>query len=1102
MSLPALAVRRPITTAMLFLSLVGLGFFSFSRISQELYPDIALPTIMAVTIQPGAGPYDVEELVTKKVEAAVAGIEGVVGIESTSTESVSQVLIKFRNGTKMDGALTDLREVLNAAEATFPEGVEKSRLYTFSSSMLPMLRANLSVSTQGIDLKRVVMDKVVPRLERIPGVSQVLVFGGRDSSALVELDLTRLSAAGVPLLNVLNAFKGENVSLPGGFMRLPEQTIAVRTQGKFEDLEDIGDMVVASNGDRPVFLREVAEISLDFVPQDEYVFVRGGEGVRLGIRKQPGYNTIAVSEAVRKTLDELRPSLPPSLVVDYMEDQAGQVRNSIGGVAESAWQGGLLAVLFLLLFLRNIRSTLIIATTIPLSIIATFSLIDFAGLTLNISSLLGITLAVGMFVDNAIVVLESIYRKFLVGWDAKEASILGTEEVVSAVLASTLTTLAVFVPMLFIDGLAGYLFKDLSLSISFSLAVSLLAALTFVPMLASRFLKVKALPGFAPKGATSAVATSVGATRTGMPKAGAGDGVAGQSTSVKGLDVDDVSLADVEVHTGIFLLDLPARWTRSALLAIDNGYERLLRGSLRRTALVYTVSVLILAASVALVFFMGMEFVPETDEGRFTVSIETRIGVPYDVTIGKVRQAEELIKKAAGKDLVAYSSSVGDGGSHRGDISVRLSDKADRNRTIWDITKELDRVFSDRLMDVDHSISIEGIAALVVLSSGAASAIDLTIAGEDIDRMYTYALRVKKAISEVEGTRNVRVSHEIGKPELLVKVRRKEAASLGLSPLEVAAVIRTAYNGAVVASWSQGETEYDVKVFLREEDRNDRSSLASLFLISPRGERIALENVAEWQETEGPVSINRKDRERIISVYANLSGDLPLNRVSARIDDALETLVPPPGIKVRSGGSGSEMLKSFSSLGIALIIAIFLVYMVMAAQFEDFIEPLVIMASVPFAAIGLVGALLVTNTTLNILSFTGAILLAGVVVNNAIVLLDYVNTLMRRGKSLEEAIVHGGKTRLKPILMSVGTTVIGLIPMAMGLGAGAELRAPLARAVVGGLSTSTFITLVLVPCIFWSLKKRKWVPRKPGPVDVLPDGTVVIADGAMASGDQ
>jgi len=1072
---------------MLFLSLVGLGFFSFSRISQELYPDIALPTIMAVTIQPGAGPYDVEELVTKKVEAAVAGIEGVVGIESTSTESVSQVLIKFRNGTKMDGALTDLREVLNAAEASFPEGVEKSRLYTFSSSMLPMLRANLSVSTQGIDLKRVVMDKVVPRLERIPGVSQVLVFGGRDSSALVELDLTRLSAAGVPILSVLNAFKGENVSLPGGFMRLPEQTIAVRTQGKFEDLEDIGDMVVASTGDRPVFLREVAEISLDFVPQDEYVFVRGGEGVRLGIRKQPGYNTIAVSEAVRKTLDELRPSLPPSLVVDYMEDQAGQVRNSIGGVADSAWQGGLLAVLFLLLFLRNIRSTLIIATTIPLSIIATFSLIDFAGLTLNISSLLGITLAVGMFVDNAIVVLESIYRKFLVGWDAKEASILGTEEVVSAVLASTLTTLAVFVPMLFIDGLAGYLFKDLSLSISFSLAVSLLAALTFVPMLASRFLKVKALPGFAPKGAASATS---------------GNGVVGQSTGVKGLDVDDVSLADVEVHTGIFLLDIPARWTRSALLAIDDGYERLLRGSLRRTALVYTVSVLILAASVALVFFIGMEFVPETDEGRFTVSIETRIGVPYDVTIEKVRQAEEFIKKAAGKDLVAYSSSVGDGGSHRGDISVRLSDKADRNRTIWDITKELDRVFSDRLMDVDHSISIEGIAALVVLSSGAASAIDLTIAGEDIDRMYSYALRVKKAISEVEGTRNVRVSHEIGKPELLVKVRRKEAASLGLSPLEVAAVIRTAYNGAVVASWSQGEIEYDVKVFLREEDRNDRSSLASLFLITPRGERIALENVAEWQETEGPVSINRKDRERIISVYANLSGDLPLNRVSAKIDDALETLVPPPGITLRSGGSGSEMLKSFSSLGLALIIAIFLVYMVMAAQFEDFLEPLVIMASVPFAAIGLVGALLVTNTTLNILSFTGAILLAGVVVNNAIVLLDYVNTLMRRGKSLEEAIVHGGKTRLKPILMSVGTTVIGLIPMAMGLGAGAELRAPLARAVVGGLSTSTFITLILVPCIFWSLKKRKWVPRKTGVVYEAPEGSSIIADGVLASGDQ
>jgi len=1056
MSLPRFSVTHPITTTMIFLALVGFGFISLSNLGMELYPDISLPSIVAYTISPGVNPHDVEDRISRPIEDAVSSVSGIDGIESTSYESVSMVTIKFTNGTDMDKAITDIREAINTTESNFPDGTEKSQLYIYTASMLPSLRVNIYTETEGINLKTLLEDKLVPELQRIRGVASADLFGGKNDAIMIYLDLDQMNSLNISLSSILQAFQGENTSLPGGVIRTKDQNISLRTSGSFESLEDIGNVAVGSRGDVPIYLKNVATIDMAPEPQEEFVYVGSKEAVRLNIMKQPGYNTVNVNKAVLDALERLKPELPPSIKMEIVEDQAIQVQAAVGGVADSAWQGGLLAILILLFFLRNIRSTLVIATSIPLSVIATFTLMNLMSITLNITSMLGITLAIGMFVDNAIVVLESIYRKMLLGYDKKEAAILGAEEVSSAVTASTLTTLAVFVPMLMVTGLAGVLFRDLSLTISFALAISLLSALTFIPVLSSKLLKVKALPGFS-KGVRQEAPALLNDENENFPET----------------SIEDISLADVEVQTPYKPINAIASRIQKILVYMDKTYERIITWSLNHVVPILIGTVLLLVLSVSMIFLMGMEFLPETDDGLFSVTFETKLGATYEFTNEKAIQIEKIIKEEAKDTIITISSRIGDGGSNYGETNVRLLDKEDRNFTIWDIADRVDRRITAEVLDINYSVDIEGMAALATMASGTSSPISIEIKGNNIDQLFEQAQKVRSEMLKVPGLRNIQISYKTGKPELFLKIKRQEAVSLGLSPLEIASTIRTAYAGYTVSNYTADGDDYDIRLILNDTDRNRTDRIRSLFFINPRGEKIALESVVDISEENGPVSITRKDRARVIFVRASLTKEYALNQVSGKIDDLLAKISSPPGVEMVQSGSGNDMNESFASLGLALIAAIALVYMVMAAQFEDLLNPLIIMFSIPFALIGLILALLVTNTTFNILSFTGAILLAGIVVNNAIVLLDYIGILRKRGMSLRDAIIHGGKTRLKPIFMSVSTTILGLLPMALGLGAGAELRSPMARAVIGGLLSSTLITLVLIPCIYWLIENHR-----------------------------
>ncbi len=1055
MKLPELSVKHPITTTMVFLALLILGLVSLSQLGLELLPDISFPTTVVFTPYPGVGPEEIESSLTEPIEDAISTLNGVERISSVSSEGVSMVVINFTWQTNMDTIVSQIREKITAIEDDLPATAERSSIIRYNPEYLPSIVLNVSSPTPGLDLRRLAEQSIVPQLEKIEGVATVGVFGGKIAAVTCTLDLNSIRKLEIPILNILRVFEGENVNLPAGSISVEDRYIVLRALGEFGSLRDIENVLIGYKETVPVYLGDVAEVDLGHLPREQFFRSEGGEGVQLAVRKQPGHNTVDINRMVKDQVRRLRQELPPSVEVKVQSDQSTQILNSIGSVARAAWQGGLLAVLVLLFFLRSIPSTLIISVAIPVSVVATFSLMNFAGITMNIVSLMGITLGVGMFVDNSIVVLESNFRKTLAGMPPAAAAVAGTSEVGRAISASTLTTLVVFFPLVFVQDFAGLIFRDLAYTVAFALFISLVMALTLVPVLCSRFLK---LP---------------------VPHRVSNGGEAVDPEQFLDLDV---SLADIEVHTGNRLIDGITDRIQIWLRSLDDLYERAIGWALQHTAAVILFAVFILLISVASLALLGMEFMPESDEGQFAISMETRVGSSFEKTEEKVLEAERIIREFAGEELTSISTSIGRGGtmqgaaetgSHLSVLEVRLVDKDRRNRTIWRMINELSDRLSRAVMDSRFRFRLQGVGALATTVTGDSEPIVIGIAGDDLVQSYAYAQRIATRMKQVSGIRDVELSYKTGKPELQFRIKREEAAGLGLSPLEIAATLRTAYKGSKVSTFRTSEDKYDVYVILKEEDRNSLQGVQKLFFVNPLGEMIPLENVVEVVHGSGPLTIERENRVRVIEVTGALTGQRPLNRVMEELQDGVSGLGPvPPGLELTYSGSYRQMQESFLSLFFVLILAVVLVYMVLASQFENLLHPLIIMFSVPFCIIGLVAALVVTGTTFSIMSFIGAILLVGIVVNNAIVLIDYMNRLQARGLSVREAIIRGGKTRLKPILMTSFTTIFGLLPMAVGVGSGSELRAPLGRAVVGGLLTSSFVTLILIPTIYWLVESR------------------------------
>ncbi len=870
-----------------------------------------------------------------------------------------------------------------------------------------------------------------PRLERVPGVASVSVEGGLRRQIHVELSKEKITALELPVNRIVQLLRSENQNVPLGEIDEGDRTYLLRSQGQFANLAEIESLVVMTRGGVPVYLRDIAQVRDSTEDLRSFTRINGNPGVRLRVTKQSGQNTVAIADAVRAEVARINTEIP-GLKLSVLDDSSIFINRSIASVQEAAILGAILVVAIIFLFLRNLRSTLIICTSIPISIIGTFALLYFGGFTLNTMTFGGLALGVGMIVDASIVVLENTYRHMEMGKDRMRASIDGSEEVWSAILASTLTHVAVFVPLLFLSGVSSILFKQLSYVVMFSLSMSLFVAVTIVPVLCSRVLK---------------------------PPVHAGDrkGLIGRLFSV----------------------------SERALEGMDDSYRRILHKALMHRPTVLGLGTALVVAAVLILPTIGYELMPVADEGEVSVTAElavgTRIERAHDVAVRLESLIEEYVPEK--EIIITQAGSGGFGGSaSRSQATIRLVNKEKRTRTSEEIARDLNRKLTGVIPGVIISTRASGgNSAMNRLMGGGDSRLALEVRGDDLQQAREISQAAKNLMDKIpEAVRNARISREEGRPELAIEVDRPKAALLGLSVTNVADSIRTNVAGTQAAFFRQHGNEYPIIVRLREEDRERVEDINDVLINAPTGQVMQAKNLMTMRNQSGPTEIQRKNQERILRVTAE--PEIALSEAVKAVNERMGEVRVSPQFQVGFGAEVEEQERAFKQLQMMLILAVVLVYAVMASQYESLRDPFIIMFSVPLAAIGVVLALKLTNTTFSLQAYIGVIMLAGIVVSNAILLVDYTNILRRRdGMALREAVELAGRTRLRPIIMTTLTTILGLVPMALALGDGAELQAPLARVVIGGLTASTLITLVFVPTVY-TLFEEGWKGLRGGAV--------------------
>ncbi len=1052
MKLIEFSTRRPVSIIIFAAAAVVFGLVAFSQLATDLLPDINYPSLTVQTTFEGTAPIEVESLITRPVENAVGVVNNVVRVISSSRTDVSEVTLEFSWGTNMDLAALDVRERLDVLQ--LPADADRPLLLRFDPSLDPILRLGLSGGSDLVRLRLVAEEQVKRALERIEGVAAVVVSGGLEEEIQVALDDRRLANLGLSADRVLSRLAQENINLTGGRLREGQTEFLVRTVNEFVRPEDMNAVVIDSSQGAIVTLQDVARVFKGHKEREIITRINGQESVEVAIYKEGGTNTVTVSDAVTASLDNLRErlqKLDPSLQLTIVTDQARYIRQSVSEVLRTALYGGLLAILVLFLFLRSWKTTLIISLAIPISVIATFFLMYVSGISLNIMSLGGLTLGVGLLVDNAIVVLESIQRRRDEGMDEIEAAQAGTSEVARAVIASTLTTICVFVPIVFVEGVAGQLFGDQAMTVAFSLVVSLLVALTVIPMLASR--------DFTPPAAASE--NQEGTERR-----------SGLSRKVG----NAAFFLTVLVASGLKavgrLLGRLLGWLTAIPLALfQRGfdwvaavYARLLDRVLRHPVATVAIAFVLLIGSLLLIPKLGRELIPELIQGEFFVNTELPPGTHLDVTQRRMASLEAV--SMGMEDVTSVYSISGASNEQGGAAGERRENIGQLTLTINPpVSRQREEMVMADLRDaLDRQ---EGMTYRFGRPSyfSFRTPIEVEIRGYNLRLLDRLADRLVEQMSEIEGLTDIKSSTEGGNPELQITFDRERLATLGLTLGEVAPVVRSKVQGAIATDIQREDRKIDIRMRSQEQYRDSTQDLLQLTVHQIGKTAIPLGAVATVEEVEGPAEIRRSEGERVALVTANLAGG-DLGTVSEQIAVALEEMSLPSGYEWRIGGQRQEMETSFASMRLAILLAIFMVYLVMASQFESLLHPLVILFSVPFALIGLLVTLYATDTTVSIVVLIGAILLAGIVVNNAIILVDYTNQLRREGASKLEALRQAGEVRLRPILMTTATTVLGLLPMALGLGEGSELRSPMALTVIGGLVTSTALTLLIIPAVY------------------------------------
>ena len=1007
---------------MVFLVIITLGLVSFSRLSIDLMPEVTYPVISVIGSYGNVGPQEMEELVTRPIEEALAAVQNVEEITSTSSEGRSMVRVAFTWGTDLDVVANDIRDRIDRVLGRLPEDMERPMIRKFDLSAFPILIVGISSNLNPLDLRLLIEDQVKYRVERVPGVAALDIRGGYYREIHVSLRSKKLKALGLSPDAVIASMRNENRNIPAGLYEKGNLEVLVRTQGEYTSLDEIRNTVITVRDGTPIMIRDVADVVDSWEEVRQYTRIDGKPGLRISINKQSGANTVKVAKAVKEEIDRINRDIPQIRIIPII-DTSEYIQQSINNVGTSVLLGGLLAVVILFLFLRNISSTAIIATAIPISVVATFGLMYFGGFTLNMMTFGALALGIGMLVDSAIVVLENIYRHRESGQSPIQSALDGTSEVWSAIVASILTTIVVFFPVVFIRGMSGIMFRQMAFVVSFSLFCSLVVALTLIPMLSSRFLRY-------------------------------------QSS---------------EHQKGESLLHRIYAVSEDLFKKTENQYSRVLEWALSHRKTVVLSTFAFFVVSVFLVRFIGVELMPAADEGEVRVNLEMAVGTRLEVLDQTTLVVEDIVKKSVPEMERMLTRAGGGGyrssGGHTGQIQVALVPKKERKRSSEEIANDL----RGRLSSLPGvKIRTRAGQGLFMLRMGTASSdnISVEIRGYDLITAQKLAIDVEQAVQRVAGITDTQISRQEGSPEQVIRIDRQKAADLGLSVSRIGDALETTVGGTQASYYRERGKQYRILVRLSEEDRRNLQDLLDLTVVNSRGESVILRNVVRAVPNEGPVSLERKDQERILTIRANFTGR-DMGSVISDIRRELRSIPVPKDFAILFGGDYEEQQKAFRELMLGFVLAVFLVYMVMAGQFESFKDPFVVLFSIPMALIGIVLTLILTGTIFSMQAFIGCIMLAGIVVNNAILLVDYTNRLRRtEGMELMEAIRISGSRRLRPILMTTFTTVLGLLPLSVGLGEGGEAQAPLARVVIGGLLSSTLITLVLIPVVYSLFEQR------------------------------
>lgn len=1014
------AVKKPVTTALIFVALVVLGLFSFSRLSVDLYPEIELRAVTVMTTYSGASTMDIEQNVTKRLETSLSTVTDLKRINSTSKDNISLITIEFEYGTNMDEAVNDVRSILDMQRNYLPEECDNPIVFKFSSDMMPIMfiSANSDVSSKG--LYKILEEKVANPINRIDGVASTSISGAPQREIQISTDPNKMQAYGITVEQVANLIAMENRNIPGGTIDVGTDTYSLRVDGEFRESDEIKNLIAGSYLGRSIYVRDIAVVKDTLKERSTEVYTNGERGATLVVQKQSGANVVEIADKILKELPMIQNSLPPDVKLEVILDTSEFIKDSIGSLTETVLLAGLFVMIVVLLFLGRWRATFIIILTIPVSLIAAFIYLMITGNTLNIISLSSLSIAIGMVVDDAIVVLENITTHIERGSKPKDAAIYATNEVAVAVIASTLTIISVFFPLTMVSGLAGIMFKQLGWIVTIIITVSTVAALTLTPMLSSMMLKQD------PKRSKWFMFF--------------------YSPIEKGLD------------------------------GLDNWYERLLRTAVNYRYVVIAISAAIFITSLMLLSKVGTDFFPESDNSQIAITVELPVGSRveqarklneylYEKWNEKYPEIEILQASLGQSDGSNVFMSMRSSGTHLVSFTARLCDPKERERDMFEIGDEMRKDLQELPELYRYTVTPGGGGGMGMGMVSGGTTLELDVLGYDLENSEIVAGQISEIMKNTEGLRDVKLSREDYMPQFQVMFDRNKLAMNGLNMTMAATVVRNRINGVTASYFREDGEEYDIVVKNDAKFRTTIDDINNILLYNSQGKAVRLSEVGTVIESFAPPSIEHLDRERVIKVTGTIF-KRSLGDVAEDVNKEVAKIKMPQGIAVELAGSIEEQQESFGDMFTLLALVVLLTYIVMAAQFESFRDPFIIMFSLPFAFSGVFVALWLTGTTLSLIALIGAVMLVGIVVKNGIVLIDYINLNKERGASVKRAVISGGKSRLRPVLMTTLTTILGMFPMAMGIGEGSEIWQPMGIAIIGGLTLSTILTLIVIPSIY------------------------------------